>query len=198
MVGQLIQERSEMADFFTSDLHLGHQNIIKYCNRPFKTVDEMNQTIVERWNSRVDNLDEVYILGDLALGNLTESLKLVEQLNGIKNLVPGNHDRCWVGHKKVREADFKRYEDVGLKILEEDFLYDSHIRLCHFPVTGDSHDEDRFDAYRPTLADFEWLLHGHVHNLWKMQGHQINVGVDMWDFYPVHEDQIYAVINNEN
>lgn len=184
-----------MADFFTSDLHFGHANIIKYCHRPFATVDEMNKAIIERWNNVVTDTDEVYILGDLALGKLNETLPLVERLNGIKNLVPGNHDRCWSGHGKVRESDFKRYEDVGLGILDEDFLYDDNIRLCHFPTSGDSYTDERYPEHRPKLAHYEWLVHGHVHTQWKVNGRQINVGVDMWDFWPVHVDKIREIID---
>lgn len=145
----------------------------------------MNTEIIRRWNDAVRPEDDVFILGDLALGKIDVSLGLVEQLVGNKYLVPGNHDRCWSGNKKIREVDVSRYTDVGITILGEDIDYQIW-RLCHFPYEGDSHDEDRYVKHRPTPRfDNEWLLHGHVHEKWKVNGNQINVGVDVWDYRPV-------------
>lgn len=182
-----------MVNWFTSDPHFGHVRIIELCNRPFTNIDHMNETIIERWNSVVDHLDEVYVLGDVALGKLDESLKLIPRLNGKKYLIPGNHDRCWSGNKKVRPIDVARYEDAGFFILEEQDYFNDW-KLCHFPTAGDSHTDDRFPEFRPKLAKGEWLIHGHVHNMWKRNGHQINVGVDVWDFNPVSEHQIKQII----
>jgi calcineurin-like phosphoesterase family protein len=79
--------------FFTSDHHFDHANIIKYCNRPFLSVDEMNEEIVKRWNQVVDANDTVYYLGDFSLGKGSVE-KFVPRLNGEKYLVMGNHDAC--------------------------------------------------------------------------------------------------------
>jgi calcineurin-like phosphoesterase family protein len=65
---------------------------------------------------------------------------------------------------------------------------------CHFPYHGDSHDRDRFDEWRP--ADHgEWLLHGHVHEKWQVDGRQINVGVDVWDYAPVEASTLREVVH---
>jgi calcineurin-like phosphoesterase family protein len=151
----------------------------------------MNEAIIENWNSVVDHIDIVFVLGDVALGKIADSLPQVKRLNGTKYLVPGNHDRCWSGNKKVREIDTQRYFEVGFYILPENFISINDWRLCHFPYVGDSHDEDRYRSHRPVSAtEDEWLLHGHVHEKWKRNGRQINVGVDVWDFTPVHIDEI--------
>jgi calcineurin-like phosphoesterase family protein len=178
--------------WFTSDLHLGHVRIIELCKRPFANVDEMNEAIIENWNSVVKDGDRVYVLGDVALGTIANSLPLCQRLNGLKYLIPGNHDRVWSSYgKKIRELDVLRYEEAGFIILDEDMIYKTGWRLCHFPYVGDSHDEDRYRSHRPVAkSDDEWLLHGHVHEKWKVNGRQINVGVDVWDFTPVHEDEI--------
>ena len=63
----------------------------------------------------------------------------------------------------------------------------------HFPYEGDSHDEDRFTRWRP-VDDGAWLLHGHVHTSWQVNGRQINVGVDVWDYAPVSEAALAALI----
>ena len=186
-----------MSRYYTSDLHLGHVRIIELCNRPFNNVDEMNEAIVENWNSTVSTGDTVFVLGDVALGKIDESLSLVSRLNGRKLLVPGNHDRCWSGNKKIRPVDITRYTDVGFEILTNDVICLNGWRLCHFPYRGDSHDEDRHIGYRPVRYDrMPWLLHGHVHEKWKVNEDQINVGVDVWDFTPVHEDQIREIVKD--
>ncbi|MHB8287785.1 MAG: hypothetical protein ACYDEY_00830 [Acidimicrobiales bacterium] len=82
-----------MTAYFTADLHLGHQNIIKYCGRPFHSVGEMNAVLVANWNAVVSPHDTVHILGDVAMGRREESMPLIGQLAGHKILYPGNHDR---------------------------------------------------------------------------------------------------------
>lgn len=193
-----------MAIYFTADLHIGHARIIEFCNRPFSSVDEMNEKLVENWNSRVTDLDIVFILGDLALGKIDDSLVYVSMLNGQKVLIPGNHDRVWAGHPKkgrlVREEDIDRYEETGLMIVGGGEAI-PHYRdngtvwtLCHFPDVGDSHDADRFDAWRPKPARKpDVIVHGHVHEKWTTNGPRINVGVDVWNFAPVHEDEVASL-----
>jgi calcineurin-like phosphoesterase family protein len=177
--------------FYTSDLHLGHERIIELCNRPFDSVDEMNEETIDRWNEVVNPNDWVWVLGDVALGKIAESLPLVLRMNGYKTLIPGNHDRCWSGNRKIRPVDRARYLDVGLRIIGENIYSDSkNWRLCHFPYEGDSQDEDRYEKHRPIRGEEDWLIHGHVHNSWKMKDNQINVGVDVWNFYPVSEEEL--------
>ena len=76
--------------WFTSDTHFGHSNIIKYTGRPFKTIEEMNECIINRWNSRVKEDDTVFFLGDFSLGN---PKKYLERLNGNIVWIKGNHDK---------------------------------------------------------------------------------------------------------
>ena len=79
--------------YFISDTHFNHNNIIKYCNRPFKSINEMNQTIINNWNKTVKADDEIYHLGDLVLGKKEEMYNTVSNLNGKKYLIRGNHDK---------------------------------------------------------------------------------------------------------
>ena len=88
-----------MARYFTADLHLGHRNIVDYSSRPFRDADQMNDALIERWNSTVAPEDEVIVLGDFAMGRIDETLPIAGVLNGRKVLLAGNHDRCWHGHK---------------------------------------------------------------------------------------------------
>lgn len=186
-----------MATFFTADLHLGHARIIELCNRPFRDVEHMNQELVANWNAHVKHNDLVYILGDLAMGTIEESLQLVKTLNGSKFLVPGNHDRVWPDYhrKGVKPADVIRYTAAGLIILDPITIYRNDWILCHFPDTGDSQEEDRYDLWRPARPDEgQLLIHGHVHNAWKVRGNRINVGVDVWDYAPVAESTIRELV----
>ncbi len=77
--------------YFIADTHFNHENIIKYCNRPFKNSKEMNEYIISKWNSVVTKDDIVYHLGDVGFGSTEELKKLVSSLNGTKILIRGNH-----------------------------------------------------------------------------------------------------------
>lgn len=80
-------------NFYISDTHFGHQNIIRYDNRPFSTVEEMDRTLIERWNNIVSDKDMVYILGDFSWYNEKKTIEILDRLCGHKILVKGNHDR---------------------------------------------------------------------------------------------------------
>ena len=182
-----------MARFWTSDLHLGHANIIRYCRRPFADVDTMNEALIERWNDTVADGDEVWVLGDFALGTIAHTLPLARRLRGRKVLVAGNHDRCWAKGRYTASDWVERYREAGFAEILQDTV---EVRLgthdavaCHLPYEGDSHDDDRFVDERPT-DEGRVLLHGHVHDTWKINGRQINVGTDVWDYRPVSDETI--------
>jgi calcineurin-like phosphoesterase family protein len=159
----------------------------------------MNDAIVTRWNERVDPDDTVWVLGEVAVGRTDDTLPLVELLSGTKILVAGNHDRCWAGHRKGVARWTPRYLDAGFAeihqgVVELD-IAGHHVLACHFPYRGDSHHDDRYVDERPTDRG-SWLLHGHVHQAWRVRGRMINVGVDAWNHAPVSEEQLAAVIAN--
>ena len=179
--------------WYTSDLHLGHERIIELCKRPFESVQHMNESIVTNWNNVVMDEDTVYILGDLAMGKIYDSLALVATLKGNKVLVPGNHDRvhpCYPQRAAKAEQMRRAYEDAGLTIAPLEVTMPNGWKLCHFPASGDHTAEDRYPEYRPTVADGQWLIHGHVHDLWRIKGKQVNVGVDVWNYHPVVEENL--------
>jgi calcineurin-like phosphoesterase family protein len=183
--------------WFTSDLHFGHANIIRYCDRPYADVDEMDRDLVARWNATVAPDDEVWVLGDVAMGRLDDSLLLISELAGTKRLVPGNHDRCWPGRGERAAGWAERYVAAGFaEVLAEQVELTIGGRpalACHFPYFGDSHDEARFESHRP-VDDGRLLLHGHVHTRWRVEGRQVNVGCDVWDYRPVAEEAIVAAL----
>ena len=170
--------------FFTADLHFGHANIIKYVNRPFKDVHEMNRRLVENWNSRVKPDDIVIHNGDFSFRNSKggkpgEGMQFKsdywrKQLNGNIIFVQGNHDRNNSTKTIIQSLVIK---------------YGHHyINIVHNPAHWDSRFEINFVA--------------HVHNRWKFQrvfnaenstwSILINIGVDQWDFKPVTFEEIYS------
>ncbi len=187
-----------MTRYFTADQHFGHENIIKFCDRPYNSVNHMNGVMLSNINQVCTEDDDLYVLGDWAMGRIADTLPLALELRPRLHLIPGNHDRCWTfGYKNAtrREEWLQKYREVGFYILNEQVYINIgsyRVLLCHFPVTGDSHEgEDRFSERRPTRdGKWDFLLHGHTHDRHTESQDEINIGVDVWDFYPVHEDKL--------
>jgi calcineurin-like phosphoesterase family protein len=185
-----------MTTWYTADLHFGHKNIIKYCDRPWATAEAMDAGLIERWNSVVGPDDTVWVLGDVALS--PKAIGRVADLNGTKFLVAGNHDACWEAHRGHRRmADV--YRDAGFAEVYATGIVDQHViagqqvRLAHLPYQGDHKAEDRYADRRP-IDDGRPLVCGHVHTLWRTDGRQLNVGVDVWDYTPVSAEVVGELI----
>ena len=88
--------------FYIADLHFGHNNIIRYDNRPFKTVEEMDRTFIVNWNKAVSNDDFVYILGDISWYDDDKTAQIFKQLNGTKVLIKGKHDNIKRGSELAK------------------------------------------------------------------------------------------------
>lgn len=88
--------RSEciVRDFYISDWHYGHANVIAFDNRPFKSLLEMDEALVDRWNAVVSPGDTVYVLGDMFWCKAQDAIPILRSLKGQKFLIKGNHDRC--------------------------------------------------------------------------------------------------------
>lgn len=133
--------------FFISDLHLGHKNALAFDNRPFLSVDEQNKTIIENWNKTVDDLDTVYILGDISFYGPVKTCEIFNQLNGKKHLIIGNHD-----HKLLKNQDVKRlFVDIQEK--ETITINKQTLVLHHTPIQF--FDNAHHGGYH---------FYGHVHN----------------------------------
>jgi calcineurin-like phosphoesterase family protein len=193
-----------MTVWFTSDQHFYHTNVIRYSGRPFKTVEEMNEEIIKRWNSVVKRGDFVFCLGDFSLALRPVEL-FTRRLNGHKILTPGNHDHVHPAHYKKRlerrDRLLKQYNEWGwAKINPWDgdgllTIADQKVRMTHMPYRDINYEEQRYRQYR-FEDDGKWLLHGHVHEQWTINKKMINVGVDVWNFYPVSLDSIKQIIKN--
>ena len=160
--------------WFTSDTHFGHVNIIKYCDRPFESIELMNETIVSNWNAIVRPGDRVYHLGDVCFMQPYEAGKLLSRLNGQIYLVKGNDDK-----ERFLSSCSKRF--VWVKDYFELSVGKQKIVLSHFP----------FLAWNKSHHG-SWSLHGHCHGNLPDDPYalRIDVGVDCHGFKPVPFDQI--------
>jgi calcineurin-like phosphoesterase family protein len=164
--------------WFSADFHLSHKNIIKYCNRPFRDVEEMDSTIIENLKSKLKSNDILYYLGDLTFHETT-ALEFFEVFKDIKiHYIIGNHD-----NKKVLDIVQKYCESMSL--LKEITIAGQDITLCHYAmrVWNNSH----FNS---------WQLYGHSHATLEPVGKQYDVGVDNNNFFPVSFDEIVEIMKN--
>lgn len=170
--------------FFTSDHHFGHANIIKFCDRPFANVDEMNQTMIKQWNEKISPEDEVYHLGDFGVTKDYESIaRILDQLNGTKYLIAGNHEGAAMTNRKK----FKWIKDYHeLKVQDEECKNGvQRIVLFHYAMRvwrGDSRGN--------------WQLYGHSHGNLPDEKDCLafDVGVDCHNFYPLSYPEVKKII----
>ena len=126
-------------------MHIGHQNVLEFDNRPFETLEEMHETIRNNWNSVVGNEDVVYILGDFIFSFKEEYIEYVKSLNGRKRLIKGNHDKCNSGvYKNLFEkiSDYEKIKDENRVVI-----------LSHYPMM----------AYDGSYENRNYHLYAHVH-----------------------------------
>ena len=175
--------------FCTSDLHLGHDKDFVVQARGFATVEEMNAEIIRRWNERVYPDDDVYVLGDLTLGDVEEGIRLITKLNGYLHIIRGNHDT----DKKVERylelpnVVSVQYADV-LKYGKAVFW------LVHYPTITANYDDDK-----------PWTKHvvclfGHTHQeqpFYNDNPYMYNVGMDAHNCTPITIDEIIADIGKK-
>lgn len=165
--------------FYTSDLHFGHYNIIKYENRPFNSIESMTEGLIQNWNSKLTKNDIVYILGDFAFQNRVNSIEDIQnillRLNGEKHLIIGNHDN-WVNKKQFNP---RLFESINYYLEIKDKSRD--VILCHYPI-------ENWNGM--TYGSIH--LHGHLHSnpTTLNRKNRFNVGTDNWNYFPVTLDEI--------
>ena len=190
-----IEEGSEV--FFTSDLHFRHGNIIKYCKRPFETVQDQTEKLIENWNKTVPDTATVFILGDFAFATKNQWRGFLNRMTGKKYLILGNHDR---------------HEDIPTEMFED------IIDLAKVSIKIKEHEWKTFIlSHRPILCwegsnDGSIMLYGHVHTCTNpevdetidseliklMPKNSWDVGVDNNNYTPVSVHEVLEKINNKN
>jgi len=158
---------------FTSDTHFGHANIIKYCDRPFKDIDRMDEVLIKNWNARVKENDLVIFLGDFCFRGDLRAEDYLHRLNGHITFIKGNHD-------------YKN--SLNTRILSLLLNISGLTVYC-------THNPKNF------RSKYSINLVGHVHEKWKIQKRGrnkkvllINVGVDQWDYHPIDINEILKAI----
>jgi calcineurin-like phosphoesterase family protein len=158
--------------YFSSDLHFGDERLNLY-GRDFiaKNATEIDELIINNWNSLVKPNDKAFLLGDICYDK--SKLELINRLNGYKYLVKGNYDddiedTTWL--KYFEEV----YDSLYIKINS------NLVFLNHYPTNG------KADCFN---------ICGHIHGTWKVQRNMINVGVDAWHLFPVSLDRIKFQMN---
>ena len=165
-------------NFYVSDIHFGHTNVVSLCNRPFSDVEEMDERLIEAWNKTVHRNDQVYIIGDFMFRSAHAPEYYLNRLRGEKHLIIGNHDKTWMS-KTDLSVHFKSVEYMTVVNTGK-----GKATLCHFP-----------------MLEFEgkYLIHGHIHNkakkleywdLIKKSDNLFNAGVDVNGYKPVSFDEL--------
>ena len=168
--------------FFISDTHFGHANIIRMCERPFVSIEEMDRTLIENWNARVSPDDDVYHLGDFAYRAEKSCVNYLKKLNGHIHLVIGNHDYKQILKQPDALAMLEEYLEATTITLPHKRAF-----LCHYPL-----------AEPPKHV---WIIHGHVHNTTDVEHYQtwpiirtrertLNASVEVNNYMPVTFDEL--------
>lgn len=173
--------------YFTSDLHFGHKNIIKYEseNRPFASVEEMNEVLVENWNSTISEGDTVYMLGDIFMGGGKDLVEeIMPRLKGNKILIRGNHDTN--NYVKAMLPYLENVHDMfNLKHNKQMFV------LCHYPM------REWFGKEHGAIH-----LYGHVHSNDHRNGvlvekNSYHIGTDTNNLKPISIEQIIKLMEEK-
>jgi calcineurin-like phosphoesterase family protein len=169
--------------FYTSDQHLGHRNFLNFLNeegrqvRPFSSVEEMDEYMIQQWNSVVQPEDTLVSLGDIAIRR--KSLQLLERLNGRKILIRGNHDI-------FSTKDYLKYFD---EIRAVEVKQKSGVIFSHYPIHPDSLKKG-------------WInVHGHIHEKEVLADGGIpdyryfNISVERMNYTPIEWNDLYRIVN---
>lgn len=185
------EKASGSRKFYISDWHYGHNNILSFDNRPFKSIDEMNAALIKRWNDVVLPGDIVYVLGDMFWCKMEEAIPVLKSLNGQKFLIKGNHDRCNDGRfikQFAKVTEYLEVDDSGRKVV-----------LCHYPIPCfKNHFYGWFHLYGHVHNSFEFCMMEHdkflMQELYGRECRMFNVGAMMpyINYQPRTLDEILA------
>ena len=165
-----------MKYFFTADEHYYHENIIRYCNRPFANVSEMHERLIANHNSLVRAEDFVLHIGDFSLGNKEVTQLIIDRLNGLHGFVRGSHDN-WLKGTGANDIWTHKIDNID----------NNFIVACHYAM-----------RLWPRSHYNSWQLHGHSHGRLHSIGKQMDVGVDTNYFYPYAYESIVSSMQHKD
>lgn len=161
--------------YFTSDLHFNHANIIKYCGRPYASKEEMTEALIHNWNETIYPDDTVYILGDFMWASSWNTV--LEQLNGRKVLILGNHDR-----KDFRDSYLSHFDEIHDQLtllIDNKIVYLNHFPAGHIQLFGHVH----LSNNKNEGSDFVRCQN--------LLPNQYDVGVDLNNYKPISWKKVY-------
>ena len=181
--------------FFTADLHFGHENAIRFDNRPFANVDEMDAELIRRWNAKVDKGDLVYVLGDMFWKTRDgAAADIIKNLNGQIILIKGNHDRFVKQAKAKKALACVKESDTISVTLENGNTYRCFLSH-HFTPFYDGHRNGAIHLHGHSHITEEHLHELEITQMLREKGYNpliINVGCMHWNYEPVTLDEILA------
>lgn len=172
--------------FFTADHHFGHENIIKFCNRPFENAKEMDEILIQKWNEKIKPNDTVYHLGDVALTYKENLATILDKLNGKIHLIVGNHEGAALQNKN-KFVWVKEYHE--LKVKDPDCANGvQRIMLFHYAMR----------TWRGAGRG-NWHLYGHSHGNLADDPNALafDVGVDCHNFYPLSYEEVKEIMSRK-
>lgn len=168
--------------YYTADLHLGHDNVLRFDKRPFESAEEMDRTLIANWNSRVTEEDQVYIAGDLIYKSKKPAEWYLNQLRGIKYLVIGNHEKAVLESEEARNC----FAAIDKMMHITDGQH--QICMCHFPIV-------EWNGY----FRGHYHIYGHIHNarnrayeVMKEEPRALNAGCMINQYMPVTFEELAA------
>ena len=191
-----MSRKLDIEPFFISDFHIGHHNVIKFDGRPFRNVDEMHAELIKRWNSVIDDDDEVYYMGDLCMRDVDTAKWVMHALKGKIHFIMGNHDR----DKIIKRIDrFETIHEYGTEILvKDDTITDKRAKghqqiiMSHYPIL--SWNRSHYGS---------WMIHGHCHGS-LMKSNQdyykrkvMDVGCNVIDYTPISYQEVKSAMDKK-
>jgi calcineurin-like phosphoesterase family protein len=159
--------------WFTADLHFLHPKIVQICDRP-TTIEEHDEWLLARINSKVNKHDTLYIIGDVSMASKEKTEKILHKVNGNKILILGNHD-----NNIDKSTLFGEIKQIKNFTFSSPSYPNIHIVLCHYPI-----------ASWERKVHGSWHLYGHTHNRFQNSGLSFDVGVDAQDYYPISLEEV--------
>ena len=175
-----------MTLWFTSDTHWGHTNILKFCNRPFEHTHAHDEALIENWNNKVKQSDQVYHLGDVALCAPRKLVDILNRLNGRISFISGNHDKTALRPQcRERFEEILEYKEITIQDQELDNKKQIII-LFHYPLL--TWNKKNWGS---------WHLHGHCHHTLPIdrKSARLDVGVDGHNFSPISYQDIKTIFS---
>ena len=184
--------------YFIGDLHLYHKNVILYDNRPFNTLDEMHEALINNWNNTIKKDDIIYNLGDLSFGSFEQTKEFVTQLNGKHQIIIGNHDKI----KDIKKLNiYENIYEYGTEIWIKDESVTTkksngyqHLILSHYPIL--SWNRQHYGSIHLHAHSHQSLVNNEKTN-WYYNRKVLDVGCNGTNYTPLSYTEVKELLNNK-